>query len=155
MSIADAKTFLARLKSDPDLMARFQAATSNEERKAIVNESGLAFTLAEVAEASAEGMTRLSDEQMAAIAGGGGSWKHKTVHGLEQGLDIGKDIVVNEIKGASGQEGIDRGLDALHGKGVAQEVSPSGHISFLQAVDGGSTFVHGADAADAAELMEF
>ena len=78
MSLEDATSYLRRLATDKELVATVKAATSAEERLAVIRAAGCDFTLKELAEArslelSDEESRRiaLSDETLAEIAGGG------------------------------------------------------------------------------------
>ena len=71
MSVADATTFLNKFKEDEDLRTKVAAATTGEEKQAIVKELGLHFTKAEMAEAEKAGGSELSDADLDKVAGGG------------------------------------------------------------------------------------
>ena len=79
MSLEDATSYLRRLATDKELVATVKAATSAEERLAVIRAAGCDFTLRELAEARSLELrdeesrkTALSDEELAAIAGSGG-----------------------------------------------------------------------------------
>jgi len=79
MSVEDAKNYLHRLATDKELIATVKAATSAEERVAVIHAAGYDFDLKELAEARSFELSdeesrkiALSDEELTAIAGGGG-----------------------------------------------------------------------------------
>ena len=85
MSVEDAKGYLRRLATDEEFVATVKAATSAEERVAVIRAAGYDFDLKELAEARSLELSdeesrkiALSDEELAAIAGGGCGWTHES-----------------------------------------------------------------------------
>lgn len=73
MSLEHAKIMVEKLKTDKDLIERVKAA-DNDGKKKIASDMGLVFTADEMKEAL-KSLSELSDEDLAAVAGGSsGMW---------------------------------------------------------------------------------
>jgi predicted ribosomally synthesized peptide with nif11-like leader len=70
MAVEDAKKFIEKLRSDPELGKKLETA-SDEERVKIVSQEGYDFTPEEFKTAALEMSPELSDEDLDAVAGGG------------------------------------------------------------------------------------
>lgn len=69
MSVEHARAFVEKLRSDPELVKKFEAA-SEDERPKMAQGMGYTFTKDDLRTVAKEGEAELSDEDLEAVAGG-------------------------------------------------------------------------------------
>ena len=80
MALEDAKKFLDKVFTDKELRGKMKATSTNEERKKISDDLGLAFSQEELEQAY-QARTELSDAELDAVAGGGSATWVGTISG--------------------------------------------------------------------------
>jgi predicted ribosomally synthesized peptide with nif11-like leader len=70
MSVQQAKDFLKKMASDPELLKSLEAAPNDEARQEIAKKLGFAFTKDDIRAVANEYKGELSDQDLEAVAGG-------------------------------------------------------------------------------------